>query len=85
MGAIIELEVPREILESARITPGGALQELAVALYAEGKLSLGKARELAGMPHWRFRQLLGSREVPPHYAVTDIEEDRAALRELGIA
>ena len=85
MNAVIELEVPQEILESARITPAEALVELAVALYAEGKLSFGKARELARMPFWRFRQLLAARELAPHYDVTDVEDDRTALRELGLA
>ena len=50
-----------------------------------GKLSLGKARELARMPFWRFRQLLAAREVAPHYDVADVEDDRTALRELGLA
>jgi predicted HTH domain antitoxin len=85
MSAVIELEVPQDILDSARMTPGEALQELAVALYAEGRLSLGKARELARMPHWRFRQLLSSREIAPHYDVADVEDDRNTLRELGLA
>ena len=85
MSVVIELEVPQEILDSARITPAEALVELAVALYAEGKLSLGKARELAHMPFWRFRQLLGSRGIAPHYDLADVEEDQKALRELGLA
>ena len=35
MSVVIELEVPQEILDSARITPAEAVAELAVALYAE--------------------------------------------------
>jgi predicted HTH domain antitoxin len=85
MSAVIELEVPREILDSARITPAEAVVELAVALYAEGRLSLGKARELAQMPFWRFRQLLAVREITPHYDVADVEDDRTAVRDLGLA
>ncbi|PIZ47049.1 MAG: hypothetical protein COY42_09410, partial [Armatimonadetes bacterium CG_4_10_14_0_8_um_filter_66_14] len=42
----------------------------------------GKARELAGMALWQFRQLLGSRQIPVHYGVAELEEDVAALREL---
>ena len=85
MSVVIELEVPQEILDSARITPAEAVAELAVALYAEGRLSLGKARELARMPFWRFRQLLAVREVAPHYDVADVAEDQKAIRELGLA
>ena len=85
MSAVIELEVPQDILDSARLTPAEAVVELAVALYAEGRLSLGKARELARMPLWRFRQLLASREIAPHYDVTDVEDDLRAVRVLGLA
>jgi predicted HTH domain antitoxin len=85
LSTVVELEVPREILESARITPAEALVELAVALYAEGRLSLGKARELARMPLWQFRQLLAARAIPPHYDAADVDSDRASPRELGPA
>ena len=57
-----------------------AKQELALSLYARGRLSVGKARELAGMSLWRFRQLLALRGVPPHYDVPDLEQDLATLR-----
>jgi predicted HTH domain antitoxin len=46
-------------------------------------LSIGKARELAGMSLWEFRQLLASRRISPHYDVVDLNEDVATLRELG--
>ena len=85
MSAVIELEVPLEILDSARITPAEAVVELAVALYAEGRLSLGKARELVPMPFWRFRQLLAVRGATPHYDVADVDDDRTAVRDLGLA
>ena len=52
-------------------------------LYAQGRLSIGKARELAGMAHWEFRQLLASRRIAPHYDEADLDEDVATLRELG--
>jgi len=35
--------------------------ELAVSLYAQGRLSVGKACELAGMSLWQFHHLLASR------------------------
>ena len=57
--------------------------ELALHLYAQGRLSIGKARELAGMALWEFRQLLASRRISPHHDSMDLDEDVAALRELG--
>jgi len=53
---------------------------MAVCLYAHVRLSIGKARELAEMTLWEFRQLLASRRIPPHLDVTDLHEDAATLR-----
>ena len=57
--------------------------EMAVHLYELGRLSVGKARELADMTLWEFRQLLASRRIPPHYDETDLDEDVATLGALG--
>jgi predicted HTH domain antitoxin len=77
------LEVPQEILESARLTIPELKVELAVHLYEQRRLSIGKARELAAMSLWEFRQLLASRRIPPDYDETDLDEAITALRELG--
>ncbi|MFQ5857606.1 MAG: UPF0175 family protein [Anaerolineae bacterium] len=83
MNAISVLEVPQDVLDSARLTIPELKVEIAVYLYAQGRLSIGKARELAGMPLWEFRQLLASRRIPPHYDEVDLDEDIATLREMG--
>ena len=77
------LEIPQDVMDSGRLTIGEVRRELAVLLYSMGRLSLGKARELAGMSLWQFRQTLGSRRIPPHYDEQDLEEDVATLRQLG--
>ena len=82
MSAVSILEVPRDILDSARLTIPELKVELAVYLYAQGRLSIGKARELADMTLWEFRQLLASRRISPHYDVVDLNEDMATLRHL---
>ena len=76
------LEIDQDILDSARLTPSEAKVELAVYLYSQRRLSIGKARELAGMSLWSFRQLLASRQVPPHYDETDLLDDIETLRSL---
>lgn len=83
MDTDLTITLPRDVLESARLSVQEAKQELAVSLYAQGRLSVGKARELAGMSLWAFRQLLAARGVPPHFGVSDLEEDLASLRALG--
>jgi predicted HTH domain antitoxin len=77
------VEVPQEILDSARLTPAELKVEMAVHLYEQGRLSVGKARELADMTLWEFRQLVASRRISPHYDEADLDEDLVTLRELG--
>ena len=77
------LEVPQDILDSARLTISEARTELAIHLYSQGRLSIGKARELASMSLWEFRQLLAARRIAPHYDEHDLDQDIATLREMG--
>ena len=83
MSSTVTIEIPREILHVTRMTPEELRRELAIYLFQQGKLSFGKAREMAGMTVWAFQQLLGSREIPVHYGIEDYEEDLTTLRELG--
>lgn len=77
------IEVPQDILDSARLTVPELKTEVAILLYTQGRLSLGKARELAGIGLWEFRQLLASRHIAPHYDERDLDEDLATLHKLG--
>ncbi len=83
MSSTVAIEIPREILHATRMTPEEMKRELAVALFQLGKLSFGKAREMAGMTVWAFQQLLGNRGIAVHYEVADYEEDLATLKALG--
>lgn len=51
--------------------------ELAVALYADGLLSLGKARELAGLGKHALGRLLGQHRVSRQYTTADLAADQA--------
>jgi len=83
MDIVTTLEIPRDILDSARINERELKTELALSLYSQGRLSIGKARELAGMSLWEFRQILGFRHIPPHYDQNELNRDIATLKELG--
>ena len=76
------IEVPQEILESARATVPELQMELAIWLYAQGRLSLGKARELAGMALSEFRHLLASRRIAAHFDEADFADDLSAIEAL---
>ena len=62
-------------MQAAHATPDELRVELAVQLYQQRRLSVGHARELAGMSLWEFRQLLASRRIAPHYDVADLDTD----------
>jgi len=83
VSAVQVVEVSQDVLDSARMTPQELKVEMALHLYARGRLSIGKARQLAGMALWEFRQLLAARRIPPHYDTADLEEDATTLRRLG--
>ncbi len=81
MSGTIALELPREVVHATRLTPSELRRELALHLYAQGKLSFGKAREMSGMTIWAFQQLLGNRGLCAHYDVEDYEEDLTTLNQ----
>lgn len=83
MNSSNRLEISRDILDSARMTIDELKIEIAISLYAQGRLSFGKARELSGLSLWEFRQLLAFRRISPHYDIEDFEEDLTTLRDLG--
>ena len=83
MPATAYLEIPQDVLDSARMTVHQLRVELAVHLYEQGRLSLGKAHDLAGLSLWEFRQVLGLRHIAPHYEVEDLEQDLETLRHLN--
>jgi predicted HTH domain antitoxin len=75
----IHLEIPDHVAQALRLPleeqEQQLLTELAVALYARGILSLGKARELAGLSKNEFGVLLGKRKIPRHYGAEDLTDD----------
>ena len=78
----IFIAIPREVLHTARMSPAEMKRELALTLFQQGRLSFGKARELADMTVWAFQQLLGSRGIPVHYDLEDYLEDQSVLEGL---
>ena len=82
MTTAAHLEIPTDVLDSARLTLNELRTELAIHLYEQGRLSVGKAHELADLSLWQFRQILGSRRISPHLDVEDLNQDLETLRGL---
>ena len=64
------------------MTPEIAKLEVAVALYRDRKLSMGRAARIAGMPRPQFQSELGKRGVTVDYDVSDCEDDLVAIEKL---
>ena len=75
------IEIPQDVMDSARLSTAEIKQEISLSLYAHRRLSIGKARELAELSLWEFRQLLGTRRIGPHFDSDDLAEDLVTLEE----
>jgi predicted HTH domain antitoxin len=75
----IQVEVPDEVLISLKETPDTLPREMriltAVKLFEIGKLSSGRAAQLAGMSRVEFLCALGRYRVPP-FALTPEQLER---------
>lgn len=49
--------------------------ELAIALYAQGIISFGKAAELAVVSRFTFAEILGERGIPRHFTENELAQD----------
>ena len=75
------LEIPDQVAQAMRLPALEQQQhvmiELAVALYAGGILSFGKARKLTNLNKVEFGLLLGQQNIPRHYTTQDVEDNIA--------
>lgn len=80
----ITLDIPNNIHEALHVTPAEAAArlklELAVSLYAQNALGLGKAAEVAGLSRLDFNDVLAGRNIPMHYGQKELDEDLAYAR-----
>jgi len=85
MGRIL-IEIPEQILRSAKIPPGEVnerfKQELALRLYEQRILTYGKARELTGLSKWEFSKLLGKAGITRNYDLEELERDLQTLESM---
>jgi len=75
----VQLHIPDSVVQAMRLPEETIsrelLVELAIALYRQGILSFGKARELADIGKYEFGQLLGKRGVLRHYGQEELDDD----------
>ncbi len=84
----VRVEIPAEALELSGLSgapaSAAARQLIALELFREGRVSLGRAAALAGLGPEAFMELAAGRQVPLHYTESDLREDRLAAERLGL-
>ena len=84
----VSVEFPAELVLAAGLNAENLSAEatrlLALELYREHGVSLGRAAELRRMPIEGFMKFAGRHNVPIHYGSGDLEEDRRTLARLGM-
>ncbi len=75
----VKITIPESVVHALKI-PESKLEtslseELAVALYADGFLSFGKARQLAGLGKREFARRLGDSCIGRHYTPEELKDD----------
>jgi predicted HTH domain antitoxin len=85
----IHLELPAALLQAADLDDRNVAQEaarlLALELFREDKVSLGRAAELCQTPLAAFMDFAARRGVPPlRYGSADLAEERLSIDRLGV-
>jgi len=82
----IRMEFDDELQDALRIPPdeqeSRLRRELSLRLYEKGLLSLGKARQMAGLEKWEYLLLLSREGIPRHYDKKELDRDLSTLNNL---
>ena len=80
----VHLQLPDELVKAASLDQGNVSEEtaklIALQLFREDKVSLGRAAELCSTPIEEFMAFASEHQVSLHYSLSEMEEDRLAFR-----
>jgi predicted HTH domain antitoxin len=83
---VVQVQLSEDLAEAAQLNRSNpsvdAARLLALELFREDKVSLGRAAELCETPVEAFMEFAGKREVPLHYGTSELEADRQTLNRL---
>lgn len=75
--------LPEELLQVAQMSEAELMREIAIMLFQQERVSLGKGAQLAGMHKMDFQALLASRDICIHYDLEDYQGDVERLKAKG--
>lgn len=73
----MNLVLPERIEKT--LSPQEAHLDLAIGLYSGGRVTMGTAAEIAGLPTPAFQRELGRRRIPVSYDLEELHHDFEAL------
>jgi predicted HTH domain antitoxin len=83
---VVHVELTEDLVEAAQLSRANpsadAARLLALELFREDKVSLGRAAELCRTPVEAFMEFAAEHEVPLHYGPPELEEDRQTLQRI---
>jgi predicted HTH domain antitoxin len=85
--ATVNVDLPADLVSAAKLDQGDVSQEaakfIALELFREGTVSIGRAAELCGTPLAVFMDFSAAHGVPPlNYGMEQFDEDRLTLAKL---
>ena len=79
MSKSLTLEIPGDVVDALRLPELEKVQrlrlELAVSLYSQSMLSLGKTAQLADVSRTEMNRVLAERKISMHYGPEELAED----------
>ncbi|MEM1173019.1 MAG: UPF0175 family protein [Cyanobacteria bacterium P01_H01_bin.35] len=75
--------IPDDVLISAGMSEAQLKLEIAIMLFQQDRISIGKARRLAGINLLDFQREIAERGICLHYYVEEFEDDIKTLQEMG--
>jgi predicted HTH domain antitoxin len=84
----VNVEIPAELPLAAGLDASDLSAEraqlLALELYREDRVSLGRGAQLCRVSVEQFMEFAARHNVPLHYGADELEEDRRTLERLGL-
>ena len=81
---MVQVQLSEDLAEAAQLNRSNpsadAARLLALELFREDKVSLGRAAVLSETPVEAFMEFAGQRQVPLHYGTSELEADRQTLQ-----
>lgn len=87
--ATFNIDLPADLVTVAKLDRGNVSQEaaklIALELFREGAVSIGRAAELSTTPLAAFMEFAAAHGVPPlNYGIEQFEQDRRTLSKLRL-